>query len=118
MNLKKKTLQKGSQVTRALDHYHAFGISLLPPSLRHSLHFQSMRVRALQTLGRAQLLSHWGPSLGDALVFVVYLTTKGSKRQTKFQLVYGQLSVIPYVSHWISQGIAALGVLGGLCEQV
>jgi hypothetical protein len=78
-----------------------------------------MWVRALQTLGRAQLLYHRGPSsLGDALVFVLYLTTKGSKRQTKFQLVYGQLSVIRYVSYWISQGIAALGVLGGLCEQV
>lgn len=69
-------------------------------------------------MGRAQLLSHWGPSLGNALVFVLYLTSKGSKRQTKFQLVYGQLSVIRYVSYWISQGIAALGVLGGLREQV
>jgi hypothetical protein len=77
-----------------------------------------MWVRALQTLGRAQLLSHWGPSLGNALVFVLYLTTRGSKRQTKFQLVNGQLSVIRYVSYWISQGIAALGVLRGLCEQV
>ncbi len=93
-------------------------MNLLPPSLRHSSHFQSMWVRALQTLGRTQLLSHWGPSLGNALVVVLYLTTKGSKRQNRFQLVYGQLSVIRYVSYWISEGIAALGVLGGLCKLV
>jgi hypothetical protein len=46
-----------------------------------------MWVRALQTLGRAQLLSHWGPSLGDdALVFVLYLTTKGSKEADQVSL--------------------------------